>query len=79
MEKNLEERTEGEVDLGVAICAEFPAKCKSSAEVEFVLAWDMPIVKFGAGRRQYRRLNFVENFILGIFLFVHILIAYSSL
>uniref|UniRef100_A0A9J2P6F5 NLGase n=1 Tax=Ascaris lumbricoides TaxID=6252 RepID=A0A9J2P6F5_ASCLU len=51
----LEERTEGEVDLGVAICAEFPAKCKSSAEVEFVLAWDMPIVKFGAGRRQYRR------------------------
>uniref|UniRef100_A0A914ZLN1 Non-lysosomal glucosylceramidase n=1 Tax=Parascaris univalens TaxID=6257 RepID=A0A914ZLN1_PARUN len=49
------ERSEGELDLGVAICAQFPTKCKSSAEVEFVLAWDMPVVKFGGGRRQYRR------------------------
>ncbi|VDM40540.1 unnamed protein product [Toxocara canis] len=47
--------TQGKTSLGVAVCAQFFSKRRSSIETEFALAWDMPTVRFGGGKRQYTR------------------------
>uniref|UniRef100_A0A9J2P6Z0 Non-lysosomal glucosylceramidase n=2 Tax=Ascaris TaxID=6251 RepID=A0A9J2P6Z0_ASCLU len=44
-------------ELAIAVCAQTIVKANSKAEapMEFALAWDMPIVQFGARKRNYRR------------------------
>uniref|UniRef100_A0A1B0AJL2 Non-lysosomal glucosylceramidase n=1 Tax=Glossina pallidipes TaxID=7398 RepID=A0A1B0AJL2_GLOPL len=42
-------------DMGVAICARVSLKAKSSHDLEFVLAWDMPIVHFPKKLKAYKR------------------------
>ncbi|VDK42100.1 unnamed protein product [Gongylonema pulchrum] len=42
-------------ELGVALCAENSVEAQSSIDVEFILVWDMPVIKFGAGKREYKR------------------------
>uniref|UniRef100_A0A914RJT9 Uncharacterized protein n=1 Tax=Parascaris equorum TaxID=6256 RepID=A0A914RJT9_PAREQ len=43
--------------LAIAVCAQTIVKANSKVEtsMEFALAWDMPIVQFGARKRNYRR------------------------
>lgn len=42
-------------ELGVAVCGKLRSEPHSKADAEFVLAWDMPYVRFGAAKRKYKR------------------------
>lgn len=42
-------------DIGVAVSAQILCKPKQQTDLEFVLAWDMPIVNFNKKMKQYAR------------------------
>ncbi|VDM37615.1 unnamed protein product [Toxocara canis] len=44
-------------ELGVAVCSQATVEANSKAEacMQFALVWDMPVVQFGARKRNYRR------------------------
>ncbi|VDP15681.1 unnamed protein product, partial [Onchocerca flexuosa] len=45
--------------LGIAVLAEtlIKANTKVASCIEYVLAWDMPIVQFGSGERKYKSMK----------------------
>uniref|UniRef100_A0A1B0CJL7 Glycosyl-hydrolase family 116 N-terminal domain-containing protein n=1 Tax=Lutzomyia longipalpis TaxID=7200 RepID=A0A1B0CJL7_LUTLO len=53
-DKAVDENLKGK-DVGVAISGEIALKAEATGEVEFCLAWDMPIVNFGKKLKQYSR------------------------
>lgn len=42
-------------ELGVAVCAHTFVQSTGSAELEFSLAWDMPVIHFGANEYSHMR------------------------
>jgi len=42
-------------ELGAAVCAHTVVQSKESAQLEFSLAWDMPVIHFGANEHSHLR------------------------
>lgn len=42
-------------ELGVAVCAHTVVPSRGSAQFEFSLAWDMPVIHFGANEHSHLR------------------------